>query len=131
LLILKYAMHKDSNFLVAVDGTDVLLLPVCQEVDEETTTCTYSNVTDRTVYLWHWSGFRVVWENHCLIKPVGAEETIVLHYADTFIMRATFDANPLSPSIEESFVGDIPRHVILRGRSFAATKTRASQCLLN
>jgi hypothetical protein len=126
----EYAMYKNSNFLVAVDGTDFLLVPLCREVDEETTTCTYRNATDRTVYLWHWSGSGIIWETHCLVKPVGAEETIVIHYPDSFIVRATFDANPLSSSIEESIVGDIPRHVVLRGKGVVPTNTRAYQCSL-
>jgi hypothetical protein len=117
-------MSKHNNFLLAVQGSDFLLKPVWREVDADAVACTYHNPTDRIVYLWHWRGCGVTWGNPCLVQPVDIGETLVIHYPDTFIVQATFEPYPQSSLIEESTVGDIPRHFVLAGRCFARAKAR-------
>jgi hypothetical protein len=120
-------LYEHNNFFLAVDGTEAVLMPLCREPDENTTPCTYHNATDRAVYLWHWRGSGVTWKKPCLVRALGVGESIVIYYPDTFIVRATAEANHLSPVIEESNVGDIPRHVVLSGRCFVPAVVRSKE----
>jgi hypothetical protein len=45
-------------------------------------------------------------------------------------VRASYETNPLSPVIEESNVGDIPRHIVLAGRSYVPTAAWDRECSL-
>jgi hypothetical protein len=123
-------MHEHHHFFVAIDGTEVALIPLCREADPDTTPCTFHNATDRTVYLWHWRGSGVSWEDPCLVKTLPVGKSIVIHYPDTFIVRASYETNPLSPVIEESNVGDIPRHIVLAGRCFVPSKAGVKESSL-
>jgi hypothetical protein len=120
-------MYEQNNFFLAIDGAEAVLIPLCQEADADTTPCTYHNATDQTVYLWHWRGSGVSWEDPFLVISVEVGKSIVIYYPDTFIVRATLEAYHLSPVIEESNVGDIPRHVVLSGRGFVPAMTRACE----
>jgi hypothetical protein len=115
-------MHEHHNFFVAIDGTEVALIPLSREADPDTTPCTYHNATNQTVYLWHWRGSGVSWEDPCLVKTLPVGKSIVIHFPETFIVRASYETNPLSPVIEESNVGDIPRHIVLADKCFVPSK---------
>jgi hypothetical protein len=118
-------MNEHRNYLLAVDGTETILIPLSHEADVDTIPCTYHNPTNRIVYLWHWRGSGVTWGNPWLVQSVDVGETMVIHYPDTFIMQATFEPTPRSSIIEESTVGDISRHFVLAGRCFARARARA------
>lgn len=123
-------MCEHDNFLLNVNGMEAALTPLCREAVADSIPCTYHNATDQTVYLWHWRGSGVSWEDPFLVISVEVGKSTVIYYPDTFIVRATFEPYHQSPVIEESNVGDIPRHVVLSGRCFVPAMTRAGESSL-
>jgi hypothetical protein len=121
-------MYK--NYVLAMDGTEAVLVPCDSGPIADATPCTFRNATDRRVYLWHWVGIGAPWENPCAVQPIGTAKTVVIHYHSEFYVRATLGADPRSLVVEESYVGDIPRHIVLTGRCFLPHRANARQNLL-
>jgi hypothetical protein len=102
-----------NKLMIVCKDSRVDAVPLYHDVLTDSIPCTYRNATDRTVYVWHWLVPQSFHLGPCLVEPLGLGQSVTVYYPTKFFVRATSGYDFRSTVLEESTVGDIPRHVLL------------------